>query len=180
MAEREQNPLPAFLAEVDVINFGTTVATNAMLQHRGVPTAMLTTRGFRDILELRRGFKEMLFDIRLAPAATNRSSRMASADRRTVDHAGDVLRLRSTRRRFARPRGRSRAAEFARSQICFLNSYLNGEHERRAGSNLAECCPDVDIHLSCDVMPKIREFERFSTTVVNAFLSPLLRSYLDR
>ena len=50
-----------------VINFGTTVATNAMLQHRGVPTAMLTTRGFRDIVELRRGYKEVLFDIRLPP-----------------------------------------------------------------------------------------------------------------
>src|SRR6202453_3376952 len=59
--------LSEFLPHVAVINFGTTVATNAMLQHRGVPTAMLTTRGFRDILELRRGYKEVLFDIRLPP-----------------------------------------------------------------------------------------------------------------
>ena len=179
MAEREQYPLPAFLAEVDVINFGTTVATNAMLQHRGVPTAMLTTRGFRDILELRRGFKEILFDIRLPPPQqiVRREWRLPIAER--IDHAGSVLAaLDEDEVRFAAKKiadGGIRAVA-----VCFLNSYLNGDHERRAGAILKECCPDVDVHLSCDVMPKIREFERFSTTVVNAFLSPLLRSYLDR
>jgi N-methylhydantoinase A len=179
MAEREQRPLPTFLAEVDVINFGTTVATNAMLQHRGVPTAMLTTRGFRDILELRRGFKEILFDIRLPPPQqiVRREWRLPIAER--VDHAGGVLtaldedEVRIAAKKIAD--GGIRAVA-----VCFLNSYLNGDHERRAGAILKECCPDVDVHLSCDVMPKIREFERFSTTVVNAFLSPLLRSYLDR
>ena len=179
MAERERQPLPAFLAAVDVINFGTTVATNAMLQHRGVPTAMLTTSGFRDILELRRGFKEVLFDIRLPPPLhiVRREWRMPIAER--VDRTGavstplDESDVRAAAEKIA-------AGGIRAVAICFLNSYLNGEHERRAGAVLREHCPDVDIHLSCEVMPKVREFERFSTTVVNAFLSPLLRSYLDR
>src|SRR3984893_19142772 len=87
MAEREKQSLPAFLADVEVINFGTTVATNAMLQHRGVPTAMLTTRCFRDILELRRGYKEVLFDIRLqAPEPiVARRWRLVAAERIGVD-----------------------------------------------------------------------------------------------
>jgi N-methylhydantoinase A len=91
MAEREKQSLPAFLADVEVINFGTTVATNAMLQHRGVPTAMLTSRGFRDMLELRRGFKEVLFDIRLPPPQqiVRREWRLPITER--IDYAGAVL-----------------------------------------------------------------------------------------
>ncbi len=179
MAHRERQPLPGFLAAVDVINFGTTVATNAMLQHRGVPTAMLTTSGFRDMLELRRGYKEVLFDIRLPPPQqiVRRQWRLPIAER--VDRAGAVVApldegdVRAAAKKIAD--GGIRAVA-----ICFLNSYLNGEHERRAAAILKQCCPDLEIHLSSEVMPKVREFERFSTTVVNAFLSPLLRNYLDR
>ena len=179
MAEREKNSLPAFLAEVEVINFGTTVATNAMLQHRGVPTAMLTTRGFRDILELRRGYKEVLFDIRLPPPQqiVRREWRLPITER--VDYTGAVVTALHEEEVRA-VAGKITGGRIRAIAICFLNSYLNGEHERRAAEILRQCCPDVDIHLSCDVLPKIREFERFSTTVVNAFLSPLLRNYLDR
>jgi N-methylhydantoinase A len=179
MAESEQRLLSMFLDDVEVINFGTTVATNAMLQHRGVSTAMLTTRGFRDMLELRRGFKEVLFDIRLpAPQQiVRREWRLPIAER--IDHAGVVIEelSESDVREVA---GKIASGGIRAVAVCFLNSYLNGDHERRAGAILRECCPDIDIHLSCDVLPKVREFERFSTTVVNAFLSPLLRSYLNR
>jgi N-methylhydantoinase A len=179
MAERKGVSLRDFLADVEVINFGTTVATNAMLQHRGVPTAMLTTRGFRDILELRRGFKEVLFDIRLPPPQqiVRREWRLPISER--TDYSGAVVEaldesdVRAAATKIAMGGIRSVA-------VCFLNSYLNSENERRAGAILRECCSDVDLHLSSDVLPKIREFERFSTTVVNAFLSPLLRNYLDR
>jgi N-methylhydantoinase A len=179
MAERARRPLPDFLGDVAVINFGTTVATNAMLQHRGVPTAMLTTKGFRDILELRRGFKEVLFDIRLQPPqpVVPRRWRLAAAERIGPD--GDVI----------EPLDDADVREAARQireggikavAVCFLNSYVNPAHERRAAEILAAECPDLDIHLSSDVLPKVREFERFSTAAVNAFLSPLLRHYLDR
>src|SRR5215475_13406163 len=149
MAERKGVVLREFLADVKVINFGTTVATNAMLQHRGVPTAMLTTRGFRDLLELRRGFKEVLFDIRLpAPQQiVRREWRLPITER--IDHSGAVIEalheddVRAAAQKVANGGIRSVA-------ICFLNSYLNGEHERHAGTILREYCPDVDVHLSSD------------------------------
>src|SRR5689334_4801647 len=179
MAERARRPLSTFLGDVAVINFGTTVATNAMLQHRGVPTAMLTTKGFRDILELRRGYKEVLFDIRLQPPqpVVPRRWRLVASERIGPD--GDVIEplneadVRAAAREIRE--GGIRAVA-----ICFLNSYVNPAHERRAAEIVAAECPDVDVHLSSDVLPKVREFERFSTATVNAFLSPLLRHYLDR
>jgi N-methylhydantoinase A len=179
MAERAGEPLRTFLEQVAVINFGTTVATNAMLQHRGVPTAMITTKGFRDILELRRGYKEVLFDIRLeAPQPiVSRRWRLVAAERIGVE--GEIIDpldeedVRAAARQI-------REGGIKAVAVCFLNSYINPAHERRAGEILATECPGVDIHLSSSVLPKVREFERFSTTVVNAFLSPLLRHYFDR
>jgi N-methylhydantoinase A len=171
--------LSEFLPHVAVINFGTTVATNAMLQHRGVPTAMLTTRGFRDILELRRGYKEVLFDIRLqAPEpVVPRRWRLAISERVDVNgqpiEALAEVEVREAARRIRE--GGIRAVA-----VCFINSFINAAHEQRAAAILAEECPGVDVHLSSEVLPKIREFERFSTTAVNAFLSPLLKNYIDR
>ncbi|MFO0986370.1 MAG: hydantoinase/oxoprolinase family protein [Alphaproteobacteria bacterium] len=179
MADRAKRPLPEFLGDVAVINFGTTVATNAMLQHRGVPTAMLTTKGFRDIVELRRGFKEVLFDIRLqAPLpVVPRRWRLVAAERIGPD--GDVIEpLNEADVRAAAldiKRGGIRAVA-----VCFLNSYVNPAHERRAAEIIAAECAGVDVHLSSEVLPKVREFERFSTATVNAFISPLLNHYLDR
>jgi N-methylhydantoinase A len=179
MAERAGMTLGDFLGKVAVINFGTTVATNAMLQHRGVRTAMLTTRGFRDIVELRRGYKEILFDIRLpAPdAIVPREWRLVAGERIDLDgkivEPLDEAAVREAARKF-------RAADIRAVAVCFLNSYVNPAHERRAAEILAAEYPELDIHLSSEVLPKVREFERFSTALVNAFLSPLLRSYLDR
>jgi len=178
MAGRAGLALSEFLAQVAVINFGTTVATNAMLQHRGVPTAMLTTRGFRDIVELRRGYKEVLFDIRLLPPQpiVPRAWRLVATER--IDAAGEIVSpLEEQEVRIAAQRIREGGIRAV--AVCFLNSYLNPLHERRAGEILREACPGLDIHLSCEILPKVREFERFSSTIVNAFLSPLLRHYLD-
>ena len=91
MGEQVGESLPEFLGQTSVINFGTTVATNAMLQHKGVPVAMITTAGFRDIVELRRGYKEVLFDIRLAPpqAIVERQWRLGVAER--IGAEGEVI-----------------------------------------------------------------------------------------
>ena len=178
MGERVGESLSAFLSQTSVINFGTTVATNAMLQHKGVPVAMITTAGFRDIVELRRGYKEVLFDIRLAPpqAIVPRQWRLGVAER--IDAQGDVIipldeaAVRAAAEKIKNDNIQSVA-------ICFLSSYLNSIHERRAGEIVAEVHPDAAIYLSSEVLPKVREYERFSTTLVNAFISPLLQSYLD-
>src|SRR5690606_12045362 len=179
MAQGQNQTLQDFLAEVEVINFGTTVATNAMLQHRGVPTAMLTTKGFRDILEIRRGYKEVLFDIRQqAPKPiVAREWRIPISERMGPDGRPleplDEQEVRAAAQRIAQAGIQSVA-------ICFMNSFLDASHERRAAQIVREVCPDVDVHLSSEVLPKVREYERFSTTVVNAFLSPLLRTYIDK
>jgi N-methylhydantoinase A len=179
MAGRLGEPLRAFLGRTSSINFGTTVATNAMLQDKGVPTAMLTTRGFRDIVEIRRGHKEVLFDIRLpAPRQiVRREWRLPITERIGPD--GKAIEALAEHEVEAAAK-RINDGGIKSVAICFLNSYLNAAHERRAAEILQKLCPGVDLHLSSEILPKIREFERFSTTIVNAFLSPLLRDYLDR
>lgn len=179
IAEKAGLDLSGLLQATDVINFGTTVATNAMLQNRGVRTAMLTTRGFRDVLELRRGYKEVLFDIKLqAPVPiVAREWRIPITER--IGPYGEVQEIISNSEVEAAAKRISKE-KIESVAICFLNSQINSNHERQAASILEAICPDVDIHLSSSVLPKIREYERFSTTVVNAYLSPLLRHYLDR
>lgn len=179
MAERAGEPLGRFLADTAVINFGTTVATNAMLQHKGVAVAMLTTKGFRDLIELRRGYKEVLFDIRLEPPPpiVAREWRLPVAER--IGRDGEVV-LALDEAQVRAALAKAKAAGIRSVAVCFLSSYLNPAHERRVRAIAAEVYPEATVHLSSDVLPKVREYERFSTTLVNAFLSPLLKTYLDK
>jgi N-methylhydantoinase A len=179
MAEQLGLELPRFLEQAAVINFGTTVATNAMLQNRGVPTAMLTTHGFRDIVELRRGYKEVLFDIRLAapPDIVPRRWRLSVKER--IGPEGEVM-LPLEEEDVRAAARKMKQAGIQAVAVCFLNSYVNGAHERRAAEILNAEYPELAVYLSSEVLPRVREFERFSTTIVNAAMSPLLRSYLQR
>ena len=167
------------LSRVEVINFGTTVATNAMLQQRGVPVGMLTTRGFRDIVELRRGWKERMFDLALPPppAIVPRRWRLGVSERIGADGAVVVPLDEDEVRAHA---VRLREADVDSIAVCFLFSFVNPAHERRAREIVAEHHPNAEVFLSAEVLPKIREYERFSTTAVNAYLSPHLKGYLDR
>lgn len=171
--------LHEFLERTAVINFGTTVATNAMLQMKGVPVGMITTRGFRDIVELRRGWKEVMFDLKLPPpqAIAPRRWRLGVTERIGADGAVATPLAADEVRAAAR---KLRAAGVDSIAVCFLSAHCNAAHERQARSLVLEEHPQADVYLSCDVLPKIREYERFSTTVVNAYLSPLLKTYLAR
>ncbi len=179
VAERSGHAAADVLCKTRVINFGTTVATNAMLQSRGVPVGMITTRGFRDIVELRRGWKEVMFDIKLPPppVIVPRRWRLGVAERIGADGAVviplDEQQVRDAARRL-------RAAHVRSIAICFLFGFVNPAHERRAKEIVREEYGDADVFLSSEVVPKIREYERFSTTVVTAYLSPLLKTYLRR
>ena len=146
-----------------------------MLQHRGVPTAMLTTRGFRDILELRRGFKEILFDIRLPPPQqiVRREWRLPIAERINHRRCTGCARRGSGSVRREENRGRRNSCD--RSLFPQLVSQRRSRASRR--SNLEGMLPGCGRPSLVRRHAKIREFERLSTTVVNAFLSPLLRSY---
>lgn len=168
-----------FLARVEVLNFGTTVATNALLENKGAPCGMITTRGFRDVVDLRRGYKESLFDLQLtAPRPLVRRRHRRGVSER-IDVQGNVeIQLDEQEVR--------EAVEFLRSEgvrsyaVCLLQSPVNPSHELRCAEIIRELHPGAVVTISSDVLNQIGEFERFSTAVVNAYLSPVLRDYIRR
>lgn len=179
VADRYGVDMPQLLAATEVINFGTTVATNAILEHRGAPVGVLTTRGFRDIIDLRRGYRESLFDIRLrAPHPIARRRHRIGITERIGYDGGVIVPLAEDEVRAAVVRlSGDGISSFA---ICFLQSPANSIHERRCAEIVEEVHPGAVISLSSDVLNQIREFERFSTTIINAYLSPVVRDYMRR
>ena len=165
----------------DVTHFvhGSTVATNALLTRRLARTALVTTKGFRDIIEIRRGTKDDLWDAYkdVAPAYIRRRDRLEVTER--VDYSGRIIEPldEEEARRVAgvlRRRGVKTVA------VCFINSYANPANERRMKELLEEELPDVTVSTSSEILPEIFEHERFSTTVANAVLSPLVAGYTRR
>ena len=167
------------LRDVMLFSHGTTVATNALITRNLPPAAMVTTRGFRDVLEIRRGTKPDLWDAYkdVAPPYIRRRDRFEVTER--VDYAGEVvteLDEEDARRVAAilRRRGVQTVA------VCFINAHANPAHELRMREILEEELPDVSVSTSAEVLPEIFEHERFSTTVANAVLSPLVSGYVGR
>ena len=162
---------------VDEVLHATTVATNAILEKKGARTALITTGGFRDVLEMRRIRTPSLYEplyVKPAPLVPRRL-RFEVAERLAAD--GSVLAP------LSEDDMRAAIAEIERQEaeavaVCFLHAYANPVHERQAGAMLAAALPDRFISLSCEVLPEIREYERTSTTVINAYLGPPVRSYL--
>src|SRR5919201_5727917 len=167
------------LHDVLVFSHGTTVATNALITRNLPRAAMVTTRHFRDVIEIRRGTKDDLWDAYkdVAPPYIPRRDRFEVTER--IDYAGQVvtpLDEEEARRVAAvlRKRGAQAVA------VCFVNAKANPEHELRMREILEEELPDVTISTSAEVLPEIFEHERFSTTVANAILSPLVSGYVNR
>lgn len=158
---------------------GTTVATNAVLQHLGAETALVTTQGFRDVLELRRLRIPHMYDLfwRKPPPLVERRLRFELAERMAAD--GTVLQPldEAEVRDLA---GRLRRLEVDSIAVCFLHAYLYPEHEQRVGAILAEELPEATVSLSSEILREQREYERSATTVVNAYVRPLMASYIDR
>jgi len=179
LARRLGLSLASLLAQVDAIVHGTTVADNTLIEMKGATTGLLTTEGFRDELELRRGFKEDIWDVRLEPppAIVPRRRRLTVPER--ILHDGRVYRPldeEAARRAIARL-----AAQGVESvAICTLFSFVNPVHEERLAELVREQLPHAALSLSHQVMPKAPEFERSSTTVVNAYVGPRVSRYLDR
>ena len=169
----------ADLTEVALFSHGTTVATNALITRRFPPAAMVTTKGFRDVIEIRRGTKEDLWDTYkdVAPPYIKRRDRLEVTER--IDYAGAVLEpLDEEEARDVAARLRRR--DVASVAVCFVNSYANPAHEQRMREILAEELPGVIVSTSSEVLPEIFEHERFSTTVANAVLAPLVGQYTRR
>ena len=165
--------------QVAALSHGTTVATNAILERRGARAALLTTAGFRDVLEIGRLRTPRLYDIgwnkprplvprRLRLEVTER----IGADGRPLTPL-DVTALEDIAARLER-------AGVEAVAICFVNAYLNGDHERQAKDVLSRLLPHVELSLSSEVLPEIKEFERTSTTAADAYVKPGVRRYLGR
>ena len=156
---------------------GCTVATNTIVEHKGAKTALITTRGFRDVLELRRIRVPRLYEplyIKPQPLVPRRL-RLEVQER--VGARGEVitpLNLASVKRAIAR----LKAEKVEAVAVCLLHSYANPDHERRIGEILREALPGCFISLSIDVLPQMREYERTSTTVINAYIGPPVEAYL--
>ena len=164
---------------VDEVVHGTTVATNAVLQRLGAETALVTTEHFRDVLELRRLRIPHMYDLFWAkpPPLVERRLRFEVAERMAAD--GTVVKaLDDDEVRVLA--GRLRELGIDSVAVCFLHSYLYPEHEERVGAILADELPEATVSLSSEILREQREYERSATTVVNAYVRPLMSSYIDR
>jgi N-methylhydantoinase A len=157
---------------------GTIVATNAILEAKGARTGLLTTRGFRDVLEIRRIRSPELYNLQYVkpPPLVPRRHRLEVDER--IDHLGHVVRELDVAQAEQALRQLAEAG-IESLAICFLNAYANADHEQRVGELARRVCTAWDISLSSDVLPEIREYERTSTTVINAYLKPVVRRYLQ-
>ncbi len=163
---------------VSEIVHGTTVATNAILENHGAKTALITTKGFRDVLELRRLRVPELFSLFYVPPKPLVERRLRlEADERMSAEGGVLRQLDEKTVIAALERIAQDGAEAV--AVCLLHSYRNPAHERRIGELVRKRLPDVFLSLSVDVLPEIREYERTSTTVVNAYIGPIVKRYLD-
>jgi N-methylhydantoinase A len=177
-AERLGLKLADLLARTDRIVHGTTIATNMMIEGTGSRVGLLTTAGFRDELEYRRGLKEAIYDPSLpAPRPlVRRRDRLTVSERVGAD--GSVVTPMDEE--MVRERIRTlRGAGCEALAIGFLFSFLNPSHESRAREIALEEWPEVYLSVSSEVLPQVREYERFSTTAVNAYVGPRTARYLD-
>jgi N-methylhydantoinase A len=156
----------------------TTLFTNALIERKGAMTGLITTAGFRDTLEMQREHKYELYDlfIELPKPLVRRALRLEVEGRTNVD---GTIATRLDEEGLLAAAKTLRGAGVTSVAVVFLHSYANPKHERRAGELLREGYPDLFVSLSSDVAPQIREFERTSTTVANAYIKPLADSYLD-
>ena len=169
----------ALLARTEVIVHGTTVATNALLERKGAIVGMLTTAGHRDIVEMREGLKDDRYNLRMPPPVplVPRARRLDVRERMRFDGKVET----PLDRRSAEAAIRALARDGVQSvAVCYLHAYRDGRHERDTRKLLARLLPDAYVSLSSEVLPQIKEYERFGTTVVNAYVGPVLAGYLGR
>ena len=163
--------------DIGEIIHGTTVATNAILERRGARTGLLTTEGFRDLLEIGRLRLSRLYDLDFERPAPLVPRRWRREIRERMNHRGEVV----------TPLDREGAAaaidrlldEGVESiAVCFLHAYANPAHEAQVGAMIRERAPGVALTLSSEILPEMREFERTSTAVTNAYVMPVMGRYL--
>jgi len=164
--------------DVTQVIYGTTLATNLLIERKGSPTGLLTTRGFRDSVEMRNENRYEQYDVNIDLPAPLVPRRLRRPITERVDARGRILTA-LNEDDVADAAQRLREADVQAVAIGFLHSYVNAVHEIRAGEILAGLLPDVEISLSSEVSPEMREFERLSTACANAYVQPLMSRHLD-
>ncbi len=163
-------------ADVAFVGLGTTVMTNALLERKGALTGLITTAGFRDLLEIARQIRPHTFDPFVSKPAplVPRQLRQEVLERVAAD--GTIVAA-LDQSSLAAAIDHLQAAGVKAIAVCLLNSYANPSHERAIAAALRTRWPEVHVSLSTDVLPEFREYERLSSTVVNAYLMPVTRAY---
>src|SRR3974390_887528 len=179
-ARHYQVDIKEFLGQIDVLVHGTTLATNILLTSRGARAGMITTKGFRDSIEIRRGIKPIdvsLYNLFIPPnePLLPRWRRIGVEERPVA--TGEIFTPLDEQQ--VREAVRTLAADGVDSiAICFLHSYANPANERRAAQICRDMAPDVFVSTSHETLPIWREFERFNTTAVGAYVGPSVARYL--
>ena len=170
-----------FLGQIEVLVHGTTLATNILLTGRGAKAGMLTTKNFRDIIELRRAMKPQdvsLYNLFIPPAEPLIPRyRRLGIDERSL-YNGDVM-MALNERETADAVRQFKAEGVESIAVCFLHSYANPKNEKRAAEICAEVAPEIFVTTSHETLPVWREFERFNTTAVGAYVGPAVGRYLN-
>ncbi|MFQ6110482.1 MAG: hydantoinase/oxoprolinase N-terminal domain-containing protein, partial [Nitrospinota bacterium] len=166
------------LREVAYFVHGTTAATNAVVQRRGAKVGLITTQGFRDILEIMRCHREFHYDLQWVKPKPLVPRRLRVEVPERIDYKGRVIRpLDEGAARDAVRRLRAHGVEAI--AVCFIFSFVNPAHERRMKEILKGEWPEVYVSTSSEILPEVREYERTSTVVIDAYVKPLINHYLS-
>ena len=177
LAAELQTDLAGLLADTGLVVHGTTVATNSLLERKGATVGMLTTAGHRDVIEMREGLKDDRYNLRMPPPVplVPRARRLDVTERMRFDGTVETPLSKTSAEAAIR---RLATAGVGAVAVCYLHSYRDPRHERETRKLLARLLPDAYVSLSSDVLAQIKEYERFCTTVVNAYVGPVLARYL--
>src|SRR5947209_323651 len=164
-------------AAVEEIRHGTTVASNAILEHKGARVALITTQGFRDVLEIRTLRMPRLYDMAWTKPAPLVERYLRKVVDERISHKGAIERALD-------PVDAERAVDALLAEnveaiaVCLINSFANPVHELMLQGMIRRKAPRIPSSISCEVLPEIKEYERTSTTVINAYVMPVVATYL--
>lgn len=165
--------------QIEQVIHGTTLATNALIERRGAKTALITSEGFRDVIEMRTESRFEQYDLNLIlPEPLLPRQRRYTVPGRMDANGAEIMAL--SRADIEPVIAQIAAAGYESVAVGLIHSYLNDRHEKMVAELLSERLPHVMVSLSSEVSPQMREYERFNTVVANAYIKPLMASYLGR